>query len=203
MIGRRRPGARSSREGPGLDEGPDFLEAPGAFRDQRLPEAQVEEDVYVRRKRNIFTGDLGGLRTAWIDDPDLAAVGFDFAQTLSRVGHLQQAPFRDDRVGADDDEVADPIEVGEGKPQTSRAAANLLLQSWVEDAYILFEPTLFMKPCAKIGWSRPKSAAVPTSIPMEFAPERPIRLRVRIGARRSGRRYDASLPPRKGRRTSR
>jgi hypothetical protein len=47
-----------------------------------------------------------------------------------------------------------------------------LAQSCVADAYMLFEPSPVMKPCAKTGCNTEKPAAVPTYIAIESGERR-------------------------------
>ena len=57
-----------------------------------------------------------------------------------------------------------------GNPYMCRDTANLLEQSCVAEAYMLFDPMPVINPWAKTGCNTPNPAAVPTYMAMESGP---------------------------------
>ena len=61
----------------------------------------------------MLAGGTGGLGPARVHDEDPPAPRLDGLERPGRVGDLEEAPLRDDRVGPHDDEAADPLQIGE------------------------------------------------------------------------------------------
>ena len=82
--------------------------------EQLVGEGEVEEHVGVGSDEDVVGGLAGRLGPAGVDHHHPPAPGGDGPQPLGRVGHLQEAPLRHDRVGSDDDQALGAVDVGEG-----------------------------------------------------------------------------------------
>jgi len=89
----------------------------GAEIDQVLGEQGMDQCEQKRRvgggsDEMVLTGQLGRLGAAWVDHHDLAAASRHRLQAARGIGHGHEAAVRDHRVGADDEQIVRPIDVG-------------------------------------------------------------------------------------------
>ena len=109
---------------PGLHDGAQFVEAghiltdmafvDAADLDQLAQERQIEKDIGVGAHKDMLAGDFGGFGAARVHDENVSAACPDFLESFPRIWNLQERPFGDRRIGADQDQALGVFQIDKG-----------------------------------------------------------------------------------------
>ena len=109
---------------PGLHDGAKLVEAghiltdmafiDAADLDQLAQERQIEKDIGVWADKDMLAGDLGRFGAARVHDENVSTACPNFLESFPRIWDLQERPFGDRRIGADQDQTLGVFQIDKG-----------------------------------------------------------------------------------------